>query len=332
MCFSEVLLVLVIPNIILGQIQCEYPVTNVENFHYTPFTNSSGYLALVGDVNDVLQGIITTETNDTIWTHQTTGGFGFGAAAVGPLEGIGEGIFVNGIAFVRQTNSESENYFQTIYGKEFRTPFSLFVSNVSLPDGYVQFVSRSNSENISMNNFYERLYQDAGRQPFCFYGLTEFVQLEAIAISKAPIYMEPIFGNTNYYTEPNFQLTNEYGLTFGCAANFSNIQDSELMATLMKVFYVNPLDIGSMGELQVHSHVLSLSKCLQSPADIDASTARDVYHMLSNATISYISAQVYTLTSIDKIVELTPKNDAQNICSIRVHWYFVMWIYVLAFR
>lgn len=302
---------------------CEYSSAINEGFQYTAFANGSGYIALVGDVNNVLQGVVTPEASSTVWTHETTGMFGFGAAALGSLEGLGEAIIANGVVVVRQTDNRTENHFHTITGNEFRSPFSVFVSNGSSPDGNVVFYTQYDYNNITMTDFYERVYEAVGRQPFCYYGLTEFVELEGVAVSKAPIYNEPLFGDmlADYYAYPNFQLRNEYGLTIGCAANYSNIQDPVLTSTLLKLLYSNAFDIESRGELEVHSHVLSLRKCLKSPAEIDVASALDIYHILSNTTISFISANVYTLSNVNKIVELKPTNKAAGFLASNVFVY-----------
>jgi len=295
-----------------SQSQCES--SNQEGFKYIPFNNGSGFVAILGNVNDVLEGIIHSSVNSTFWTNEGTGRFGFGAAAIGTLEGLGDVVYANGIAAVRPTDNRTEDYFQTITGREFRSPFSVFIPEGSSPNGNAQFFTQSDSRHITMTDFYERLYDAVGEHPFCYYGLTEFAQLEGIAVSKAPIYGDALLGEAaaSYYTEPNFQLSNEYGLTIGCAANFSNILDSALTLMMSKFLYSNPKDADNIGELVVHSHALSLRRCLTSPDEIDLTSVNGVYHVLSNTTMTFISANVYIIDHIDKVIELKATSNSQK--------------------
>jgi hypothetical protein len=112
-----------------NRVKCEVNPSVEEGFTYVPFPNPVGSLGLVGDVNDVSNGVVRPETVNNFWNGETTGPLGFGAGAVGPLEGAGEAVYANGLAFVRQTDNGTENYFETISGTEFRTPFAFFVLN-----------------------------------------------------------------------------------------------------------------------------------------------------------------------------------------------------------
>jgi hypothetical protein len=76
------------------RVKCEVNASVEEGFTYVPFPNPvPGSLGLVGDVNDVLNGIVTPETVNNFWNGERTGPLGFGAGAVGPLEGAGEAVY-----------------------------------------------------------------------------------------------------------------------------------------------------------------------------------------------------------------------------------------------
>jgi hypothetical protein len=118
-----------LPQVSHNRVKCEVNPSVEEGFTYVPFPNPVGSLGLVGDVNDVAYGVVRPETVNNYWNGERTGPLGFGAGAVGPLEGGGDAVYANGLAFVRQTDNGTENYFETISGPEFRTPFAFFVLN-----------------------------------------------------------------------------------------------------------------------------------------------------------------------------------------------------------
>ena len=263
-----------------------------------------GTVSIIGDVNDVLNGRVTSLTERINWPAQDI--VGFGAGSIGPMSGMGETMMVNGYAFVRQTDNSTKNYFQTIYGPSYRSPFAMFVPRGLKADGVASFSPRRPGDTISFTELYTEMYQSTNGSPFCFYGLTQFGQMEAIAISKAPIYSEPLFGDlaNGYYTQPAFRIPDAYGFTFGCAANFSTIADPNLRRKLNRALYVNPLDAGSGSALQVHSHVLTGKDCVNNINQITPNTALDVYHLVSNSSIRFINARVFKIDSNFKLSEL----------------------------
>jgi len=267
-------------------------------------SSSRGSVSIIGDVNDVLNGRVLSLARYVYWPAR--GIVGFGAAAVGPLSGMGEAVMANGFAFVRQTDNKTFNFFQTITASHYRSPFAMFVPRNLKADGRASFSPTLNEPSISFNELYREMSASVQGSPFCFYGLTEFAQLEAIAISKAPIYREPLFGELagGYYTQPPFRIEKAFGLAFGCAANFSQVSDSRLGALLNRALYVNPHDAGSASTLQVHTHVLTLKDCVKSIEQIHPDTAKDVYHMLSNSTVRFTQASVFKIDAGHKLSQI----------------------------
>jgi hypothetical protein len=49
------------------RVNCEVNPSVKEGFTYVPFPNPVGSLGLIGDVNDVLNGIVTPETVNNFW-------------------------------------------------------------------------------------------------------------------------------------------------------------------------------------------------------------------------------------------------------------------------
>jgi hypothetical protein len=307
----------------------KYNVGTRGGFNFYPRRKAGGSfesVLIVGDVNEVLAGRVNHITNKTSWSAQ--GLVGFGAGAIGPtMDGLGEAFIANGYVFVRDTNNGTANYFKTITDTQFRSPFAMFVPRGLKPYGTATFTPSSGASfsygeqrrkgahaqrgiatNISMIDLYTQIYKEMNGAPFCFHGLTEFKQMDAIAISKAPIYNEPLFGDTmdQYYTQPIFQIPNAYGLVFGCVANFSTVTDAELYTKLSRALYVNPLDDNSKTALQVHSHVLTLDPCVTNLNQIHPTTAIDVFHLLSNATVNKIIARVFRIDSSADLVDITP--------------------------
>jgi len=83
---------------------------------------------LLGDVRDTLKGNVSQKANSTVYEikpHQ----FGFGNGAIGDsLGGLGEAIFLNGMAAIRSTDNAS-NYFETVVGDKFRSTFGIVMLN-----------------------------------------------------------------------------------------------------------------------------------------------------------------------------------------------------------
>jgi hypothetical protein len=146
----------------------------------------------------------------------------------------------------------------------------------------------------------------AGKEPLCFFGLTQYTQLDGRALSKAPIYGEWLEGpaRDDYYTQPEFHLVDEIALTAGCLANYADVQDEEVLRKLKKLLYVDPSDPEAGKSLQTHSHSVSLNNCIMNVEDIEAEDVTGAYHMISNATFSFMRAKVFKIGTNERFVEL----------------------------
>jgi hypothetical protein len=189
-----------------GSLRSEEP-----GFHFRRGNGGLAQVFAVGDVNDVLRGYVSPETVRNYWSAE--GIIGFGAGAVGPLSGAGEAFYANGYAFVRQTDNGTSNYFQTISDRQYRTPFSMHLSEKAgeTSDGVAAFEVGDGVRSIRVSDFYERIYEAVQGSPFCFHGFINFQHMDAIAVSKAPIYGESLFGAlasaNGYYAMPSFKVS-----------------------------------------------------------------------------------------------------------------------------
>jgi hypothetical protein len=177
------------------------------------------------------------------------------------------------------------------------------------PDGEVTFYNSDINEasgDKSLLEFYAELYEMAGKEPLCFFGLTQYTQLDGIAISKAAIYGEWLGGpaRDDYFTQPEFHLVDEIALTAGCLANYSDVEDEEVLRKLKKLLYVDPSDPEAGKSLVTHSHSVSLKDCRLAVEDIKAEDVTGAYHMISNATFSYMRAKVFKIGRNERFVEL----------------------------
>jgi len=260
-------------------------------------------LRLIGDVNDVLQGRVLPGFENEIWPAPK---IGFGAATLGALSAEGEAFFANGYAFVRQTDNTTANYYQTISGESFRTPFSIVVPDHLRPDGIGSYFSNA-ANAITFAQLYNEIYAAVEGSPFCFWGFADFTYVNAIAVSKAPVWGEPLFGATkaSYYSQPNFNLTNVHALAFGCAANYSSFNDAALANQLGKALYLNPLDPTAATALQNHAHIITVDDSVNDLDDVHPSKVTGVYHLLTDAKINFIQAKVFKIDNVGKMVTIT---------------------------
>jgi len=285
--------------------------SGLAGFNFVPNAEGNGTVYLIGDVVKVLEGRMPVGTETRKWSAKRI--IGFGAGAVGRISGLGEAFYANGMAHVRSTDNQSEIYFQTIRDSKFLTPFSMFVSEVSVPDGLATYKTPERwnplTPDYTLLSLYRNIYRAVHTAPFCFHGLIKFSQLEGIAVSKAPIYEEPLFGNNaqGYYTKPPFRIPFAEAFVFGCAANFSRIRDPILRTKLSRALYVNPLDPGSASELLVHSHGLTVMPCGSAMSGRNWGRGEEgpgeVYHLQTNSRIKELSVKVFKINHADKLQE-----------------------------
>jgi len=310
-------------------------------FLFKPNTSGDGIIYIIGDVSQVLEGKIPPGTQEITWS--ANGIIGFGAGIIGPIAGTGEAFYANGLAYVRSTDNESEQYFQTIQDSEFRSPFSLLVYEDAIEDGTATYASGDEdptSPAYTLLNFHQDVYTAVDTMPHCFHGMVKFKQMEGIAISKAPIYGEPIDGNYTdggYYAKPPFTIPDAEAMIFSCSANYSTIEDPILIEKLKRGLYVNPNDPGASRELLIHSHgltvKLSIVKGNQESLVRETHVPDEVYHFLSNSTIKEIRTKVFKMESADKLQDWIQSNGAYYCTSISLVpllvWHFFSFCFIL---
>jgi len=267
--------------------------------------SEKGSLGVIGDVNDVLQGVVKDNVKDKEWTKENSGIAGIGAATLGKWGAVGEAVFINGMAIIRSADNGSADYYKTLTGPKFKTQFSVFVTNGAKKDG--EFTV-NNKEGVTMTDFYNKLYESIDKKPFCFVGVAKFGPLKAIALTKAPVYGDKLFGEMKkqYYGNPVEVLPCENALVVGCAAHYGDLKDNqELLKKMGKLLYVNPLDTGKK-DLEVHSHAVTLKTCRASAMEVKAEDVKDAFHMVSDAKINIAKVCVFAVKGVDTLVDLNP--------------------------
>jgi hypothetical protein len=265
--------------------------------------NGNHSLRLIGNVNDVLAGLVTPSFANDIWPAPA---IGFGAGTVGPINATGELFFANNYAFVRSTDNSSVDYYQTVSSEVARTPFSVVMPNHLQPDGIVTIRSSAQSALLSLEDVYDELTSTLHGIPACFWGFVDFAEMDAIAAAKAPVWGESLLGplKAQYYSKPVFHLTNVHALLFACMANYSAFNDAALAARLSEALYYNPFDQSSAMAMQSHAHVITLDAGIDSLHDVHPANVTGVYHLLTTSTISSMKARVYKIDSVNKLTPI----------------------------
>lgn len=275
------------------------------------------HLSIIGDVNDVISGIVPDGASRK-WYPAQDFLVGLGAASPAHMKSLGEAFMFNGMEYTLSTDPE-ERYFETIVGKKYLTTFSIGLNKRATPDITMQFLAKQSAKtpcpekNFEMHDMYLHLNKELGGGPFCYYGLVRFKRLRSISVSKAPIYGENIFEQRDkYYSQPALDLSNILTVTAGCAANFSNIDDDNLRKQLSRALYVNPLDEASDRELNVHSHAISIRREFAKDKfaddldlhDVTPDMVEGVYHMLSNSEIDKLTVHAFRINGIKDVTNL----------------------------
>lgn len=122
---------------------------------------------------------------------------GFGLAAIGDWQGLGDALVVGGRAYVRTTAPTSPQYYQTVHNPFFLSNFMLRV-----PAGAVPTQRLSLATTQSLATIFATLAKDMPRGSIVA-GYAQAPDLATIALARAPVRALPVSTHAqHYYTEP----------------------------------------------------------------------------------------------------------------------------------
>ncbi|MCC5876707.1 MAG: hypothetical protein JJU11_10860 [Candidatus Sumerlaeia bacterium] len=256
------------------------------------FDADPGAVLYIGDVQDVLDGVVNEDGK--VWRDASAARIGFGAGSPEGIESLGEFLSFKGVAYAKSTDPGSESYYDLIYGPRFLSTCSVFIPNDANPTARVTYTAAEGDEGMTLGEIYELLHEVAGHTAYCFSGSAHFHTLDALAVSRAPIYGEDLFGNRDrYYTKGATSENDVPTMIMGCAADFASITDEDRRAHLARILYDNPYDEG--GELSVHAHALILHEHEAMMGAVGPGDVRDVNHLLSQSRIQAFDLEVFPI-------------------------------------
>lgn len=255
-----------------------------------PHDAGAATIHYIGDVRDVIAGVVNDDGE--VWRDADGFRIGFGAGSPESLDSLGEFLAVNGVAYAKSTDGTSPDYFETIHGPRFLSTCAVLIPSGAEPVATVRM--ERDGEPVTLGQLYEVLLEVAGDDAYCFEGFAEFSRLEALAVSRAPIYGDQLFENRDvYYSEGPSSETDVHTVIMGCAADFQAIADEARRGLLGHALYDNPYDESQT--LSVHSHALLLSGRVDSLDQVTPAIVTDVNHLLSQSVIRSLEVRVYSV-------------------------------------
>lgn len=151
-------------------------------------------------------------------------GIGFGAAAVGGWEGLGDALAVDGRVFVRHTHRAAPRYYGLAVNRYFQTNAFVYVPAWRTPIGSYRL-----EPNMSVDRLLEKL-ADAYPPGVIAAGVLRFAPLRTIAMSAPAVASEPVTRHAErYYTRPMEDVKESWAYVVLAAAR---VDDDRLAAAL----------------------------------------------------------------------------------------------------
>lgn len=212
--------------------------------------------------------------------------FGFGSAAVGGWDGLGDAVVVGGTVWVRTTNARSPNYFTTVSNRYFQSNGLAFIA-----PGRASELTWQVPSSLSLTRLWEVL---AKQRPegVVFAGYLRFALLRLIGISRAAIDGRPVLQNAPwYYTRPMESANEAWAYVVGIAAA------NAVVARPDKVWMSAMLANTGAGFGTGLAHALWLKSV---PSDLHAPPARDqviaVGQLVTDSTLLEGELHLYPMT------------------------------------
>lgn len=266
--------------------------------HFEILTRAEGTGTVVvakGDVRDVIAGAVPGEAD--AWHDARRYRIGFGAGSPRDIESLGEFMALGGTAYAKSTDSGAPDYYETIHGRRFVTTASIFVPRNARPNIQVTHLGRRDVP-MSLERLYEIIYEAAGYRAFVVAGMVEFDRAETLAVSRPPIFGEPLFEHRErYYAFGPETREGVFAVVMGCAARFADETDPERHAQLERILYNNPYDTAE--GLVSHAHALILREEPEDWRRVAPGDVLDVDHLLSQSTLRSAWLDVYLIDGVE---------------------------------
>ncbi len=249
-----------------------------------PLENGIAHFMCLNDIHDVIRGE-KPEHPEHLWIDAGPYICGVGNGSFDTINGIGESVIVNGIAYVKTTDKTHNNYYTILHGKTFLTTWVFMLGKGSNPHYRIM---GNTSPTLALTDLYQQIYNET-QQPFLITGKIHCETLNATAIAKAPIDGEDIFKHENIYYPQKTELNNVHGIVVGVVADMSKLT-GELAEKMNKVVYFNPLE-GKPGVLTTHEHALILND----------NSKVDVLHVFPQMVLLDFDLDVYLISDIEML-------------------------------
>jgi hypothetical protein len=168
---------------------------------------------VVGDMSGRAQAVVPNSMKSLYLDAQQMQ-FGLGSGAIGGWEGLGDALAVNGLVWVRTTNTQSPRYHETVSNRYFQSNAFVYV-----PPGQATEISWKAKKEIATGKVWEELaaeYPDG----VMLAGYVRFSQLHMIAIAKPATDGKSVTKNaTHYYTRPMESVRDAWAYVVGVAGN-----------------------------------------------------------------------------------------------------------------
>lgn len=217
---------------------------------------------VAGDLTERAQARVPDKLRD-IYLDAHNMRFGFGSAAIGGWEGLGDAIAVDGLAWVRTTHARSPKYFATVSNRYFQSNGFAYVSHDREP------VSNFRLEQpATLTQLWDSLARQSP-EGVMFSGYVRVAPLRLIAIARPAIDGRAVLKNAaHYYTRPMESAPEAWAYVVGIAAARSSTSRTG-RAWLASLLASRPDASGNGAGL---AHALWLKSA---PADVRSPPARE---------------------------------------------------------
>lgn len=232
------------------------------------------------------------------WIEASRFSYGFMGGSPRGLTSTGELMIVNGEAYAKSTDLTDCRYFDVIHGPRFVSQGVCGIAPDAQPSWGVSWKA-PRSKSLPIGQLYREIY-DRVRAPYALAALVSFGKLHGTALSLPPVYKESMFENkSRYFAFPPTVDEGGMGIVFGLVTDFNDQKHAALNHQLEVAIYQNPFD--QKRDLTAHCHTVTVRSDLEAVADLKPEMVDDVLHLLSDTTITRVTAEVFPLQGVQPL-------------------------------
>ncbi|KFJ42070.1 hypothetical protein IBE48_00820 [Francisella philomiragia] len=257
--------------------------------------NNAETLAYIGHVDNVIHGIVPEELKYRRFLASDFD-YGFELGSPQSIYNLGECILLNNMIYSSRTDVSRSERDPLMWGPEFVTT-GIFLIPKNTPVSYIAKYFSFDTES-TLADIYKQIYAQL-KSPFAIVGCVQFSQVNAEAITKAPINSENIFANSqNYYDEKKYEDTDVNFAIMGVVSNPDDKKLEQINQELSSVLYHNPF--ANKNKLLTHTHGLMLNKSIIDIEKVHPRNAKEVLHIQDRSLVRYIKLKVYKIKGLTK--------------------------------